>query len=261
MIETYCGDCLRVLPAKVRAKSVDLILTDLPYGTTNNPWDSLIPLDKLWPQFKRVLKPGGVVALNGAQPFTSTLIMSNREWYRYCWYWNKVRGTGHLNAHKQPLRVMEEVVIFSSAPPRYNPQMRPIGFREGLAKPYRQFSDLGQTNNGSKSKSSNYGKDAGAVYQYSDKRFPLNLLVFAKPVNVKSAHPTQKPVELAEYLIKTYTNPGDVVLDSTAGSFTTGVAAKILKRSFIGIEKDPDIYADGLERMRVEPKLRKGLFD
>lgn len=233
MIKLYNNDCLKILPT-LPDHSVDMVLSDLPFGSTRNQWDSIIPMDQLWEQYKRLLKVGGVVALFGDEPFSSSLRLSNPKWYRYDWYWIKNRGSGFLNAKKMPLKAVETISIFYPKLPLYNPQMR-TGF-----KPYHNVS------NGVKS--SNWGSyKTGWTTNNSGTRYPVNAINFNKLA--KTIHPTQKPVDLLEYLIKTYTNENMTVLDNTMGSGSTGVACKNLNRSFIGIEKDPDYFKLAKERL------------
>lgn len=231
MIKLYNNDCLKILPT-LSDHSVDMILADLPYGTTRNRWDSLLPFDELWKQYERLLKVGGVVALFGDEPFASKLRMSNKKWYRYDWYWTKNNATGFLNANRMPLKRVETISIFYPKLPLYNPQ-KEIGY-----KPYTSMT-------GSKTK--NYGKFKSIKTVNDGSRYPTNVLTFNK-VN-KTIHPTQKPVDLLEYLIKTYTNEGMTVLDNVMGSGSTGVACKNLNRNFIGIEKDPDYFKLAKERL------------
>lgn len=231
MITLYNNDCLKILPT-LPDHSVDMVLADLPFGTTKNQWDHIIPMDQLWEQYKRLLKVGGVVALFGDEPFSSKLRLSNPKWYRYDWYWTKNNATGFLNANRMPLKRVETISIFYPKLPLYNPQ-KEIGY-----KPYTSMT-------GSKTK--NYGKFKSIKTVNDGSRYPTNVLTFNK-VN-KTIHPTQKPVDLLEYLIKTYTNEGMTVLDNTMGSGSTGVACKNLNRNFIGIEKDPDYFKLAKERL------------
>lgn len=224
MIKLYNNDCLKILPT-LPDHSVDMVLSDLPFGSTRNQWDSIIPMDQLWEQYKRLLKVGGVVALFGDEPFSSSLRMSNPKWYRYDWYWIKNRGSGFLNAKKMPLKAVETISIFYPKLPLYNPQML-------SGKPYKAKNDT---------KSNNWGSyKTGWVTNNKGTRYPVNAIHFNKLA--KTIHPTQKPVDLLEYLIKTYTNEDMTVLDNTMGSGSTGVACKNLNRNFIGIEKDPDYF-------------------
>lgn len=231
MIKLYNDDCLKILPT-LPDHSVDMVLADLPFGSTRNEWDHIIPMDQLWEQYKRLLKVGGVVALFGDEPFSSKLRLSNPKWYRYDWYWTKNSATGFLNANRMPLKRVETISIFYPKLPLYNPQ-KEIGY-----KPYTSMT-------GSKTK--NYGKFKSIKTVNDGSRYPTNVLTFNK-VN-KTIHPTQKPVDLLEYLIKTYTNEGMTVLDNTMGSGSTGVACKNLNRNFIGIEKDPDYFKLAKERL------------
>jgi len=213
------GDCLEVMQ-HIPDRSVDMILCDLPYGTTACEWDTVIPFEPLWEQYRRIIKDNGVIVLTASQPFTSALVMSNIKMFKYCWYWDKKQGTGFLNSKKQPLKSIEEVVVFYKEQSTYNPQMR-LGF-----KPYT--CKQGDT------KTQNYGKQTVAITVSDGSRYPLNIIEFIR--DKEKTHPTQKPVALFEYLIKTYTNEGDLVLDNCAGSGTTGVACKNTNRNYILIE-------------------------
>lgn len=209
---------------------VDMILCDLPYGTTACKWDTVIPFEPLWEQYKRLIKPNGAIVLFGSQPFTSALVMSNPKWFKYAWVWDKVnRPTGHLNAKKQPLRETEDIALFCNGQSAYFPQ-----FLKGL--PY--------TATGSKN-SDCYGSQKKTTTVCDGERYPRNILRIAADERgtVGRIHPTQKPVALCEYLIKTYTNEGETVMDNTMGSGTTGVACVNTKRHFIGIERDPTYFA------------------
>lgn len=231
MITLYNNDCLKILPT-LSDHSVDMILADLPFGTTKNQWDHIIPMDQLWEQYKRLLKVGGVVALFGDEPFSSKLRLSNPKWYRYDWYWTKNKATGFLNANRMPLKRVETISIFYPKLPLYNPQ-KEIGY-----KPYTSMTGF---------KTKNYGKFKNIETVNDGSRYPTNVLTFNKVS--KTIHPTQKPVDLLEYLIKTYTNEGMTVLDNVMGSGSTGVACKNLNRNFIGIEKDPDYFKLAKERL------------
>ena len=221
-----CGDCLEVMPY-IPDKAIDMILCDLPYGTTACKWDIIIPFELLWKQYKRIIKDNGAIVLTASQPFTSMLVMSNLEWFKYCWVWDKVLPTGHLNSKKQPLRRTEDILIFYNTQPLYNPIM------EKRESP-RINKANGKTFHGNGKQV--YGKFY-SVDSYLPERYPTSLLKISNADKTKIQHPTQKPVALFEYLIKTYTNEGDLVLDNCAGSGTTGVACKNLGRDFILIEK------------------------
>lgn len=212
--------------------SVDLILTDLPYGTTQNKWDSVIPFEPLWGQYWRILKKNGAVVLTAMQPFTSALVMSQPKAFKYQWVWEKTQVTGFLNAKIQPLRRHEDILVFYKSQPTYNPQ-----FKEGA--PYK-------TKRATKSK--NYGSQRETSTVNKGIRYPTSILTVSQN-RIEKGHPTQKPVALMEYMIKTYTNEGETVLDSTMGSGTTGVAAHNTGRKFIGIELDLGYFETAKNRI------------
>lgn len=217
------GDCLEVMK-NIKDKSIDMILCDLPYGTTRNKWDTVIDLDLLWSQYERIIKDNGAIVLFAQTPFDKVLGVSNLKMLRYEWIWEKEQGTGHLNAKKMPLKNHENIMVFYKKPPIYNPQMR-----EG--KPYTCKSGDG---------SSNYGAQVNVLTVNNGERYPLTVLKFNR--NKQKLHPTQKPVELLEYLIKTYTNEGELVLDNCMGSGSTGEACLRTNRNFIGIEQDDNYF-------------------
>ena len=227
------GDCL-VEMAKMPDNSVDLIFCDLPYGTTACKWDTIIPFEPLWEQYKRLIKKNGAIVLFGSQPFTSKLIMSNLEWFKYEWIWEKNRGTGIFNAKKMPLKSHENILVFYQKQPTYNPQM--TNGKPYICKQGKQSDAFGQ-NTGKSITTINYGS-----------RFPLSSQYFIS-TNGRNFHPTQKPVALAEYIIKTYTNEGDLVLDNCMGSGTTLVAAESLGRNSIGIELSKEYCAIARARL------------
>jgi len=227
-------DCLKVLPI-LESNSVDLILTDPPYGTTRNKWDSVIPLDKMWTELKRISKDNTASVIFSQNPFTSVLVSSNLNMFKYNWIWMKPQGTGHLNAKKYPLKNHEDICVFSLKPHKYNPQMT-------KGKPYKIKSGR---------PSSNYGDQVSVVTENDGFRYPKTVIEFASDKN--KLHPTQKPVALLEYLIKTYTNENDTVLDFTMGSGSTGVACNSTNRNFIGIESNKD-YFDIADK-RINNKL------
>lgn len=231
-VSLYHGDCLELLKA-VPDSSVNMVLCDLPYGTTRNKWDSSINLDALWIEYKRVLAEGGAVALFAQMPFTATLYNSNPKWFRYEYIWVKNRGTGFLNANRMPLKAHEQILIFYPKLPTYNKQRR-LG-----------FSNYSAT---SKGLSSNYGKFRSMGTVVTDgSRDPIDILHFNAECG---KHPTQKPVLLLEWLIKTYTNAGDTVLDNTMGSGSTGVACVNTGRNFIGMELNADYFATAQARIK-----------
>jgi site-specific DNA-methyltransferase (adenine-specific) len=238
--QIWQGDCLQVMDV-IEDKSVDMVLTDLPYGVTaRNKWDVVIPLEPLWEQYKRVIKENGVIVLTAIQPFTSVLVISNPEMFKYEWIWEKQQGTGFLNAKKQPLRNHESVLVFYDNQPTYNPQ-----FTKG--KPYKCKSGIG---------SSNYGKQVSVITDSDGSRYPLTVQKFS--YDGKKEHPTQKPVALFEYLIKTYTNESDTVLDSCIGSGTTAIACKMTNRHYIGIELSQEYCQIAEQRIKAyEDSLRE----
>lgn len=229
------GDCLERMK-EIPDGSVDLVLTDPPYGTTQNKWDSIVPLEPMWEQLKRVIKPNGVIVMFCQNTFTFKLGLSNEKMFRYTLVWEKTKAGGFLNANRMPLRAHEDILVFYRKLPTYNPQ-----FEAG--KPYVKKA----VTNGD---GDNYGKfdRVGQVNVNEGKRYPRSVIRFSND-NHGSLHPTQKPVALMEYLIKTYTNKGDTVLDFTIGSGTTGVACRNLNRKFIGIELDVDYFNIAKDRI------------
>lgn len=233
----YKGDCLEVMD-NISNKSIDMILADLPYGTTNCKWDVVIPFDKLWEQYNRIIKDNGAIVLFGSEPFGSVLRMSNIKNYKYDWYWRKEKGKGHLNAKKMPLKSVETISVFYKKLPIYNPQMT-------VGEPYKKIN----CNKNSLNKGV-YGTVASSWDSYNNgERYPKTDLYF-KSVQ-RTFHPTQKPIELLEYLIKTYTNEGDLVLDNCMGSGSCGVATLNTNRKFIGIELDDKYFNIAKERMEL----------
>lgn len=224
------GDCLELMK-DIPDGSIDMILCDLPYGTTQNKWDSVIPLDLLWNEYKRICN--GAIVLTAQTPFDKIIGCSNLAMLKYEWIWRKESGTGFLNAKKAPLKDHENVLVFYKKQITYNPQMR-TGFKAYQCK-------QGNT------KSSNYGAQTGATTVSNGERYPLTVIEFQRD-NGK-VHPTQKPVALMEYLIKTYTNEGETVLDNCMGSGTTGVACVNTKRKFVGMEKDEGYFAVAKNRI------------
>lgn len=237
MIRLIHDDCIRGMK-QIEDGSVDMVLTDPPYGTTACKWDAVIPLDLMWEQLKRIIKPNGAIVLTASQPFTSALIMSNPKWFKYCWVWDKVKPANFATAKYNPLRSTEDIVVFGKGRVDYFPLMEerdkvkvrttftasdsaPLAYHDGEARTYTQ-------------------------------RYPKNLIRFSNANQRGRLHPTQKPVALMEYLIKTYTNAGEAVLDFTMGSGTTGVACKRLGRDFIGIEKDEHYFDIACKRINAE---------
>lgn len=250
--EMHLGDCLTRM-ADLPPKSVDFVLCDPPYGMTDNKWDTVIPLGELWAQYARIVKENGAIAMFSAQPFTTTLIASNQTDFRYDWVWTKNVPSGFANAHRMPMRAHETIAIFYKRPPTYNKQPtrsrvtdRALGGRNGR--------ELGGA-------SDNYN----LVRNFASKTLranvsPCSILAFdVVPRATGTLHPTQKPVQLCEYLIRTYTNEGETVLDNCMGSGTTGVACIRSRRRFIGIEKDADYFDVARARIKEE-QSRPDLF-
>ena len=234
----HLGDCLDVMQ-DIPDGSVDMVCTDPPYGTTACKWDSVIPFAPMWAQLKRITKPNGAIVLMASQPFTSALVMSNVAMFKYDWTWQKPKGTGHLNAKKMPMRDKEDVLVFYAEQCTYNPQMTcGTAYKNKAGDPTK-----------STSMTESYGAYTNERTDNIGTRYPKQVL--AMPVVERgSVHPTQKPVALMEYLIRTYTNPGETVLDFTCGSGSTGVAAANTGRRFIGIEMDADYFATAQARIR-----------
>jgi site-specific DNA-methyltransferase (adenine-specific) len=241
-IKLIQGDCLELMKG-IADKSVDMVLCDLPYGTTACKWDTIIPFEPLWEQYKRIIKDNGAIVLTATQPFASNLVMSNIKMFKYEWVWNKNRGTGFQIVRYKPLVSHESVLIFGKGKITYNPQMR-----ERDAP--RLSKNNGSTRQMVVSKGEKYtGKEP------LKKRYPITSLEFSNNNQKDKVHPTQKPVALFEYLIKTYTNEGETVLDNCMGSGTTGVACKNLNRNFIGIEIDPTYFEIAKERIETETEI------
>ena len=243
----HLGDCLELMPS-IPSKSVDMILCDLPYGTTACEWDSVLDMGKLWAEYERVIKDNGAIVLTANNVFAFQLWASNPKLFRYKWVWEKTMGTRFLNCNKMPMGKHEDVLIFYKMPPIYNPQKR-TGFKS-IAKQQGQKAQSRDTLRP-------FGKDD---YSYSSdgSRFPIDVLEIDNP-NGKSEHPTQKPVALFEYLIKTYTNENELVLDNCSGSGTTAVACMNTNRRFICIERDETYHRKSLERLaNHEPLLHIG---
>lgn len=227
------GDCFDILPY-VPDKSVDLVLCDPPYGVTACKWDIELDLDKLWKEYKRILTPGGAVVLTATQPFATKLINSNRKWFRYKWVWWKTRAVGFLNAKKMPLRIHEDILVFAQGRTKYNPQF-------SVGKPY-------VSKRAAKSRPGVYRELKRTETNNPGIRYPKDVIKFSNTCE-KVLHSTQKPVALFEYLIKTYTNEGDIVLDNASGSGTTAIAANNTGRKYICIEKDLVNYRVSIERL------------
>lgn len=235
----YGMNCLEGMPL-LPERSIDLILTDLPYGKTRNAWDTVLDLDQLWQQYKRIIRPKGAIVLTAQCPFDKLLGMSNLRWLRYEWIWEKSRATGFLNSKRAPLKAHENILVFYDRAPHYRPQ-----FEKG--RPYRTARQSRFD--------ANMGKVIGAsVTTNSGYRYPRSVLRVASESG--TVHPTQKPVALFEYLIRTYTAPGDLVLDSCMGSGTTAIACLNTNRKFIGFELDRDCFRIAQRRIDEHRQLR-----
>jgi len=230
------GDCLELM-SNISDKSIDLILCDLPYGTTDCKWDAILPFERLWRQYDRIIKDNGAIVLFSAQPFTTKLISSNLKKFRYCWYWKKNTATGFCFAKYQPMRRIEDICVFYNKKPTYNPQGL-IKLEKPIMKDQRNMKDTIYDKN---------GLNKQFTQQYTN--YPKNILEFESVTTKERFHPTQKPVALLEYLIKTYTNVGDVVLDNCMGSGSTGEACRNLNRRFIGIEQDERYFKIAKSRL------------
>ena len=238
-IKLIHGDCLEEMK-NIPDKSIDMILCDLPYGTTQNKWDSIIPLELLWEQYKRIIKDNGAIVLFAQTPFDKVLGASNLKMLKYEWIWEKQQGTGFLNAKKMPLKKHENILVFYKKLPTYNPQM--IGNEIRIIKRNKD----GKTTD-------NYGKFTYDEQSTYVGRYPTSILSFDRDKN--KLHPTQKPVALLEYLIKTYTNEEEIVLDNTMGSGSTGVSCVNTNRKFIGIELDEKYFE--IAKNRIEEAQNK----
>lgn len=235
MMDLRQGDCLEVMKS-IPDKSIDAIICDLPYGTTACKWDSVIPFEPLWEQYKRIIKDNGAIVLTAQSPFDKVLGASNLPMLRYEWIWEKEQGSGFANSKKMPLKLHENVLVFYNKLPTYNPQ--------GLI-PFINHRKPEKTSGGEA-----LGKNGlnGKPFTQEFTNFPKSIIKFARDKKTRF-HPTQKPVALMEYLVKTYTNQGDTVLDNCMGSGTTGVACKNLGRKFIGIEQDANYFEIAKQRI------------
>jgi site-specific DNA-methyltransferase (adenine-specific) len=234
------GDCLKIMP-DFEDKSFDMILCDLPYGTTACKWDTIIPLEPLWLEYKRIIKDNGAIVLFGSQPFTSKLVMSNPEMFRYEWIWDKGAVTGFLDANKKPLKQHENILVFYKSLPSYNP------IKWESCSPQRKGRIISST------KSNLFSEYSKSNWDDNGERYPTSFIYVPKERNNQFKHdlkhPSQKPTQLYEYLIKTYTNEQDTILDNTAGSGTLGVACQNLNRNAVMIEQDPNYCNTIRERM------------
>lgn len=248
------GDCLELMKT-LDAKSVDLILCDLPYGTTRNKWDSVLDLELLWKQYNRIIKDRGVILLFAQTSFDKVLGVSNLKDLRYEIIWQKTAPTGFLNAKKMPMKAHENILVFYKKLPTYNPQMTQGHPRKVTSKSSRKKSVERQQGK-SEVLASNYNSYGESQVGYdSTERYPLSVQIFAKDQQKENYHPTQKPVALLEWLIKTYTNEGDLVLDNCMGSGSTGVACVNTNRDFIGIELTEQYFK--IAQSRIEKAVKK----
>ena len=238
--QIYLGDCLEKMQ-EIDDKSVDLILCDLPYGTTACSWDIIIPFDKLWLQYNRVIKGNGAIVLFGQEPFSSLLRLSNIDDYKYDWYWQKERPTNVMQVKRRAGKIIETISIFYKNQCIYNPQktvhtgkLRSNKIKDGL------LGNLIDNN-----------KNIPKEYKDNGMRYPIQLLPFKRDILTSNLHPTQKPLALCEYLVKTYTNENDIVLDNATGSGTVCLASKNLNRQFIGIEKEEKYFNISKERLNL----------
>ncbi len=243
-VQIFNACCFDIME-KIPDESVDLLLVDLPYGTTKCKWDSVLPLEQLWASYNRICKKNAAMIFTSSQPFTTTLISSNIKNFKYNWVWEKSKATGYLNAKKMPMKAHEDICVFYRKPPVYNPQ-------KWQSTPYNKGTAHRPTDV--------YGNQvATTVKNDTGLRYPRTVQYFKTAESEgKSLHPTQKPATLMSYLIRTYSNPGEVVLDNTMGSGTTGVAALKEGRKFIGIEKDEEYYRIALERIEKVKSEQKG---
>ena len=243
--KVYLGDCLELMK-DIEDKSIDLILCDLPYGTTKCAWDTIIPFEPLWEQYRRIIKDNGAIVLTASQPFTSALVMSNVKMFKYSWVWEKTMASNFALAKKQPFKKHEDICVFYQKQPTYNPQME-------QGKPYVDKREAGARN-------ASVGTDDTVKRNQitnTGTRYPSSVQKLSNGNN-GNVHPTQKPVALFEYLIKTYTNEGDVVLDNCAGSGTTAIACLNTNRNYILMEKEQkyyDIINDRIKRHTENQKI------
>ena len=253
--QLYHGDCLEIMPQLIaQGVKVDAIICDPPFGTTSCDWDSVIPFAPMWENIKRLIMPRGAVVLFGSEPFSSLLRVSNLDWFKYDWVWDKKSKAGFLHAKNMPMKRHEQIMVFSGGiiehvsktknRLNYNPQME-------SGKPYVKNSIK---NDNSEHRLMRPSMDANRLCVSDGDRYPSSIIEISNAVQVGKMHPTQKPVELMSYLVKTYTQPGETVLDFTFGSCSTGIACLETGRNFIGIEKDPEYFRVGKERMEKREK-------
>lgn len=231
-------DCLKAMK-HIPDKSIDCIICDLPFGSTKCSWDIIIPFDELWKQYNRIIKDNGAIVLFATEPFASHLRLSNLNNYKYDWIWDKVKGTGFYNAKIQPMRNHELICVFYKKQCTYNPQKTTGHKLKTSLKRNKKQTEV-------------YNPGTKDTYYESTERYPRSIQVFSTDTQKSNLHPTQKPIALLEYLVKTYTNEGDIILDNCMGSGTTGVACKHLNRKFIGIELDKEYFRIAKKRIEEE---------
>ena len=240
----YQGDCLELMK-NIEDKSIDCIICDLPYGVTSkNKWDTIIPYEPLWKEYKRIIKDNGPIILFGQDKFTAKTMLSNEKMHRYNLIWNKVLTSGFLNAGRMPLREHEDIMIFYKKLPTYNPQFTEGKPLHGMGEKFKKVK-----NNNNNYNDFNSCNNPSANREGDTKKYPKSILTFPRPASSKMLHPTEKPVELLEYLIKTYSNENDVILDNCMGSGSTGVACLNTNRRFIGIELDEKYFNIAKDRL------------
>jgi site-specific DNA-methyltransferase (adenine-specific) len=250
----FHGDCLQLIKEMTPGLAVDMVLTDLPYGTTANPWDAIIPFDEMWKVLEEVCKPNAAIVLTASQPFTSKLVMSKTDWFRHEWIWEKNTGSNYLNLKYSPFKKHENVLVFAkNGGYTYNPQP------DQVSSSKKRFAKITINR---MSDSTNYGADSSKkkpTIKMEGENPPSSVQFFSLDDKTENIHPTQKPVALFEYLIKTYSNEGDSILDLTAGSCTTAVAAYNLNRHYTCFEKDPMYYKLAVDRIKShEQKFSRG---
>jgi len=251
MIKLEKGDCLNLMK-NISEHSIDMILCDLPYGVTKNKWDCIIPFEELWKEYKRIIKDNGVICLFAQGKFCIDLINSNKEMFRYDLIWDKMLPTGFLNANRQPLRKHEQIIIFYKKQPIYNPQFSVGKPLHGKGNKYKE----------KESKNNNYGRfeKADDLRKGTTEKYPTSILQFKKNHPSVSYHPTEKPIELLEYLIKTYSNENDTILDNCMGAGSTGIACVNTNRNFIGIELNDEYFNIAKERIEREIQNVRSIY-
>ena len=253
-IKLYNGDCLEVMDKLIeQGTKVDAIITDPPYGTTTCSWDSVIPFKAMWQRLNKLIKPNGAILLFGSEPFSSALRMSNIKNYKYDWIWEKDKGTGFAFSRKQPLRKTENISVFYKKHPIYHYKGKK------LEKPIKNALPVKKSESNPCNLKNNLTTEGKRIYTTYTHKVKTNLIYFTRDAPKNAFHPTQKPVELMKYLIKTYTNENETVLDFTMGSGTTGVACRQLNRNFIGIELDKNYYE--IAKKRINGEMQLNLFE